>query len=41
MQVSHFESNRRTPTIQNAVKLCNALGCSMDWLTRGIRCGNE
>lgn len=41
MQISHFESDRRMPTIQNAIKLCKALGCSMDWLTRGIRCGEE
>lgn len=41
MQISHFECGRRLPNIPNAVKLCVALNCSMDWLTRGIRCGNE
>ena len=41
MAISHFEKDRRVPTIRNAIKLCNALGVSMDWLTRGKRCGNE
>jgi transcriptional regulator with XRE-family HTH domain len=41
MQISHFESSRRLPCVPNAIKLCEALGCSMDWLTRGIRCGHE
>lgn len=41
MQISHFECGQRLPNIPNAVKLCKALGCSMDWLTRGIRCGQE
>lgn len=36
MAISHFECGRRLPSIPNAVKLCDALGCSMDWLTRGI-----
>lgn len=37
MAISHFESDRRSPNIRNAVKLCAALGCTMDWLTRGIK----
>lgn len=37
MALSHFECNRRAPNIRNAVRLCEALHCSMDWLTRGIR----
>lgn len=41
MAVSHFECDRREPSIRNAVKLCKALNVSMDWLTRGIRCGQE
>lgn len=41
MHISHLESGRRLPSIPNAIKLCVALNCSMDWLTRGIRRDNE
>lgn len=36
MAISHFECDRRIPSIRNAVKLCEALDITMDWLTRGI-----
>lgn len=41
MHISHFENDRRQPSIRNAILLCVALNCSMDWLTRGKRCGHE
>jgi transcriptional regulator with XRE-family HTH domain len=37
LQISHFECNVHVPSIANAIKLCDALECSMDWLTRGIK----
>jgi transcriptional regulator with XRE-family HTH domain len=36
MAVSHFECGRRLPSLPNAVRLCEALDCSLDWLARGI-----
>lgn len=39
--ISHFERDGRLPSIPNAIRLCEALGCSMDWLTRGIRGRHE
>lgn len=36
MAISHFENDRRAPTIRNAVRLCRALKCTLDWLARGI-----
>lgn len=35
MAISHFECGQRSPNIRNAIRLCNALGLTMDWLTRG------
>lgn len=37
MAISHFECGRRLPSLPNAVRLCKALGCSLDWLVLGLR----
>ena len=33
--INHFECNRRTPSVENAIKLAEALGVSLDELAKG------